>query len=121
MILGLLDFNFHYGKNIKNLITYSNNFLKKYGMGDNSPKTLFPASWGHMVGYASSYYAYSISLIYAYDIFSRFKKSGILNKKVGRELRDKVLAKGGSMDEFEYLKDFLGRKPNNKAFLDALK
>ncbi|MDQ5901404.1 MAG: thimet oligopeptidase [Patescibacteria group bacterium] len=120
MLLGVLDLDYHYGKKIKDLMGYAKKIFKKYGMRDSSPKSLFPASWGHMVGYASSYYAYSISLIYSYDIFSRFEESGLLNKKVGKELRDKVLSKGGSMDEFEYMKDFLGRKPNNKAFLKAL-
>lgn len=120
MILGLLDFEFHSGKKIKDLVNFANNFEKKFGMRGRSTKNLFPASWGHMVGYASSYYTYSVSLIYAYDIFSKFKDAGLLNKKLGMDLRDKVLAKGGSMDEFQYMKDFLGRKPNNKAFLKAL-
>lgn len=120
MALGLLDFNFHSGKKITNLINYSEKFLGKLGMRDSSPKNLFPAGWGHMNGYASSYYAYSVSLIYAYDIFSKFEEGGIMNKKLGMELRNKILSKGGSEDEFSYMKDFLGRKPNNKAFLKAL-
>jgi len=120
MILGLLDFDFHSGKKIKDLIKYSNKFEEKFGMRGRSLKNIFPASWGHMVGYASSYYSYSVSLVYAYDIFSRFQENGLLNKKLGKSLRDKVLSKGGSEDEFAYMKDFLGRKPNNKAFLKAL-
>jgi thimet oligopeptidase len=95
---------------------------KKYGnpVIKRNDKTLFPAGWGHMVGYASSYYTYMWSLVYAYDIFSRFKKEGIKSKKVGKELRENILSKGGSVDEMSQMKDFLGRKPNNKAFLGAL-
>lgn len=92
---------------------------KKFGF-TKSPKSLFPAGFGHLYDYGASYYTYMWSLVYAYDIFSRFKKEGIRNKKVGRELRDKILSKGGSVDEMKQMKDFLGRKPNNKAFLKAL-
>jgi thimet oligopeptidase len=93
---------------------------KKYNPLASYEKSLFPASWGHMTGYEASYYTYMWSLVYAYDVFSRFKKEGIKNKKVGKDLRDKILSKGGSVDEMSQIKDFLGRKPNNKAFLEAL-
>ena len=61
------------------------------------------------------------SLVYSCDIFSRFKKEGIMNKKVGMELRRKILEKGDSEDVLKLMEEFLGRKPNNKAFLEALK
>jgi Zn-dependent oligopeptidase len=61
------------------------------------------------------------AIVYSYDIFSRFKKEGIMNKKVGMELRRKILEKGDSEDPIKLMTDFLGRKPNNKAFLEALK
>ncbi len=93
---------------------------KKYKTMESSPKSLFPAGFSHLYDYGASYYTYMWSLVYAYDIFSRFKKEGIKNKKVGKELREKILSKGGSVDEMKQMKDFLGRKPNNKAFLEAL-
>ena len=43
-----------------------------------------------------------------------------MNKKVGMDLRNKILAKGDSEDAMKLMKDFLGRKPNNKAFLEEL-
>jgi thimet oligopeptidase len=104
----------------KDLLETARTMDKKYGMVKSNEKSLHPAGWGHMTGYASSYYSYMWSLVYSYDVFSRFKKEGIKNKKVGKDLREKILSKGGSVDEMKQMKDFLGRKPNNEAFLDAL-
>lgn len=107
----------HYNKDVLDTLK---KLEKKHSKIKSYEKSLFPAGWGHMAGYEASYYTYMWSLVYSYDIFSRFKKEGIRNKKVGKELREKILSKGGSVDEMEQLKDFLGRKPNNKAFLEAL-
>ena len=94
------------------------NFVeKKYLVVPRSPQSLWPAGWGHMVDYASSYYTYMWSLVYSYDIFSRFKKEGLQSVKVGRELREMILSKGGSEEEMGQMKNFLGRPPNSKAFL----
>lgn len=43
-----------------------------------------------------------------------------MNPLSGKAYRDKILAPGGSRDEMESLIDFLGRKPDNKAFMDSL-
>ncbi len=119
-ISSLQDFEMHTDKYNINPLVLNKEFDKKYSSIKSSPKSLFPAGWGHMVGYAASYYSYMWSLVYSYDLFSRFKKEGIMNKKVGMDLRNKILAKGDSEDAMKLMKDFLGRKPNNKAFLEEL-
>jgi Zn-dependent oligopeptidase len=43
-----------------------------------------------------------------------------LNPLTGKKYRDVILAKGGSSDEFELVKQFLGREPNQEAFLKSL-
>lgn len=48
---------------------------------------------------------------------TRFKEEGLLNPKVGQDYRNCILATGGSKDASEMLKDFLGREPNDRAFL----
>ncbi len=120
-VISLQDFEMHTDKwNIEPL-RLSRDFDKRYSQVPSSPKSLFPAGWGHMVGYEAKYYSYMWALVYSYDVFSRFKKEGIMNKKVGLELRRKILEKGDSEDPLKIMTEFLGRKPNNKAFLEALK
>ncbi len=81
-----------------------------------------PASgFGHIMGgYAAGYYGYLWSKVYAQDMFTRFEESSPLDENVGLEYRQKILAKGGSEDEEQLVINFLGRKPNNKAFLRSL-
>jgi len=58
------------------------------------------------------------SEVYSADMFeTKFKRGGVLNKQTGLEYRKHILANGGSLDAGEMLKRFLGREPNNEAFL----
>ncbi|SFE63254.1 M3 family metallopeptidase [Thermoflexibacter ruber] len=82
--------------------------------------THFEAAFGHLMGYAASYYGYLWSLVYADDIFSVFEQKGILNKEVGVRYRNTILSKGGSEDEMQQLINFLGREPSEEAFLKSL-
>jgi thimet oligopeptidase len=119
LFFALLDQEFHSGKSVQYVKAFTDEFEKKFGLVPSSPKSLFPAGFGHLVGYEASYYSYMYSLTMSYDFFSRFEREGYTNKKVGNDLR-KVLEKGGSYDEMTYIKEFLGRKPNHKAFIKAL-
>ena len=78
------------------------------------------ASFGHLAGYNAKYYSYLWSKIYSLDLFNEIKRRGLMDPAVGRDFVDKVLAKGGSTDPNQLLKDFLGREPNDKAFLQDL-
>ncbi|HLG03120.1 MAG TPA: M3 family metallopeptidase [Bacteroidia bacterium] len=79
--------------------------------------THFASSFGHLTGYGSKYYGYLWSLVYAADMFSEFETQGILSPELGARYREKVLARGGSDDAIQLVTDFLGREPNNLAFL----
>ena len=74
------------------------------------------ANFGHLMGYSSMYYTYQWSLTLAKDMFSRFKSEGLLDPKVARDYRDKVLKPGGLKDAADLVEDFLGRKSNLKAY-----
>jgi thimet oligopeptidase len=82
--------------------------------------THFQAAFVHLIGYGSSYYGYLWSLVYAQDMFSIFDANGILNKKTGLRYRDIILARGSSENALDLVKEFLGREPNNEAFLKEL-
>lgn len=43
-----------------------------------------------------------------------------MNAKEGRRYRHVVLERGGSQDEMETLKQFLGREPSSEAFYQEL-
>ncbi len=82
--------------------------------------THFHTAFGHLNGYGASYYGYLWSKVYAQDMFSVFDANGILDTTTGIRYRDIILAPGSSRDELGLVKEFLGRDPNNKAFLKEL-
>ncbi len=75
------------------------------------------ASFGHLTGYGARYYGYMWSSVFAHDLFSEIKKAGLLNSATGQRYIKNVIGKGGSKDPNDLLKDFLGREPNQEAFL----
>jgi len=84
------------------------------------PGTMFQSSFTHLVGYQAAYYGYMWSLVYAQDMFQRFEQLGLLSPTAGMYYRLHILSKGGSQDEMEMLKEYLGRKPKMNAFLRHL-
>ncbi|NIR41296.1 MAG: Zn-dependent oligopeptidase, partial [Actinobacteria bacterium] len=58
--------------------------------------------------------------VYGDDMFSRFSAEGVLSPDVGADYRRFVLEPGGTKDASELLVDFLGREPNQDAFLANL-
>lgn len=85
-----------------------------------SPENHFYASWGHLTDYAAKYYGYLWSRVFAQDVFEEIKKHGLLNPVIGQRYVDTIIGKGGSADPNELLRNFLGREPNNEAFLRDL-
>lgn len=84
------------------------------------PNTYFQAAFGHLTGYQASYYGYLWSKVFAQDMFTRFREHGLLNPEAGMYYRSKIIGRGGSMDEMEMLKDYLGREPKMDAFIEDL-
>lgn len=81
----------------------------------------FCASFGHLMGgYDAGYYGYLWSEVFAADMFTAFSKNGILDEQTGLKYRRAILEKGNMQDPIELITEFLGRKPNNEAFLKKL-
>ena len=78
--------------------------------------THFQASFGHLIGYDAGYYGYQWALSIAQDLFTRFKKEGLLNVKTAADYRANVLAPGDSDDASNLVAKFLGRPPSDAAY-----
>lgn len=124
IIQGKIDLDIHTGK-VKDARQAYRKMNKLYFNIELPEKdTLFPAGFGHLVGYDAGYYSYLWALVYACDAFADFKKKGnknvMTNTEQGMKWRREVLEKGSSEDEMKLITNFLGRKPNDKAFLKEI-
>lgn len=82
--------------------------------------THYQSGFGHLFGYDAGYYGYLWSHVFGDDMFTRFEEAGLLNPAIGREYRERILEPGGSIDGDDMVRNFLGREPNNEAFLRGL-
>ncbi|HBR70449.1 TPA: hypothetical protein DIC20_03975 [Candidatus Dependentiae bacterium] len=83
----------------------------------------FPAGWIH-VGqekrYLSKYYCYLWSEVLAVDLFNQIKKCGLMRPEAGEKVKELILSRGAGLDPMKIIVDFLGRKPQQDAFLQRL-
>ncbi|KAK0244414.1 metallopeptidase MepB [Armillaria nabsnona] len=78
-------------------------------------------TFGHITGgYDAGYYGYTYSLVFAADMYATVFKADPLDPARGKRYRDKILRAGGGREELDSLKDFLGRAPDNDAFLKEI-
>jgi thimet oligopeptidase len=118
---GLVDQAFHTAKGGEiDTVKTTIDLFNEIELYEKIPEVWFHAAFGHMVGYHGAYYGYQWSLVFAQDMFQRFEELGVLSPEAGRYYRAKILAPGGSMDEMEMLKSYLGREPKMDAFLKYL-
>ncbi|KAK1992171.1 metallopeptidase MepB [Colletotrichum falcatum] len=74
-------------------------------------------NFGHLVGdYDAGYYSYLFSKVYSADMFHTVFKVDPMDPEQGRRYRYAILEKGGSQDEMQTLREFLGREPKSDAF-----
>jgi thimet oligopeptidase len=79
------------------------------------------ANFSHLVNaYAAGYYGYLWAQMLAQDLFTRFLRDGALDPSAGPEFRRKILQRGSGVEEAAQVRDFLGREPDESAFLAGL-
>ena len=116
---GKLDMAFHGPADEKDLRAIDRE-TSKIGQFPFHEDTFYPGGFGHLFGYDAGYYGYLWSKVFGDDMFSRFEAEGVLSPEVGKDYRTKILGPGGSKDPSDLLHDFLGREPNQEAFLRFL-
>ena len=73
-----------------------------------------------MAGYDAGYYGCPWSKVYAQDLFTRFEKEGVMNRKTGRAYRRGILAPGSTEEPDVLLQKFLGRPLSYDAFFKEM-
>lgn len=120
LVFGLLDMELHTGKFDGDPNEAYKSYMQEC-LGITVPDdNLFTSGFGHLMGYDADYYGYMWSKVYSADMFTRFQKEGLLSVKTGMDYRKWILEKGSSQEEMDLLKGFLGREPNNEAFLKEI-
>jgi thimet oligopeptidase len=121
LFFALIDMVYHTKKSSFDTTKVYEKLMKKIFMIPMTKGTHPQASFGHIMGgYEAGYYSYLWSEVISSDFFEEFKKNGIFNPEVGKRYIDKVLSRGGSIDEEMQVKEFLGREVSNQAFLKRI-
>jgi thimet oligopeptidase len=60
------------------------------------------------------------SLVIAKDLFTRFRKDGLMDPTEARRYRRSILEPGGSLPAAELVRDFLGRPYDARAYEEWL-
>jgi thimet oligopeptidase len=107
---------------ISSLEETENKIKKEYLQTQKKLRYFTTYSFDHAIGnYYSNYYTYMWSLAISKDLFTKFNKNNLLDKKVAEHYRKTILEPGGSRPAAELVKDFLGREWNMNAFKEYLK
>lgn len=126
LLFGLADLTLHHQKDVSEIAEHvaevTNDIAERVFL-PYPENTAFIATFGHIAdGYDAGYYGYAWADVIAADLASMFKKAeeGFMDTEIGMRLRREIFEPGNSRDVNESVESFLGRKPNNKAFIESL-
>ncbi|KAL1748030.1 hypothetical protein HDZ31DRAFT_30711 [Schizophyllum fasciatum] len=115
------DIKVHMAKESHDHTALWNNLREQISLVKSGKPCPGQGTFGHITGgYDAGYYGYMYSLVYAADMYATIFKADPLDPARGKKYRDCILRPGGSREEMESLKEFLGRPPNSDAFLREL-
>ncbi len=97
------------------------NVQKAYMIPVTLPARSMVRQFSHIMsgGYGAGYYSYKWAEVLSADAYTRFKAEGMLNPKTGGDLRRSIMSQGGSKDEAEQFRNFMGREPKADALLES--
>lgn len=78
------------------------------------------AAWIHINTHPTYYYGYLWSRVYAQDMFTAFEENGLLDAETGKRYREVILGNGTQRPILDVVEEFLGRAPNNEAYIRSL-
>jgi thimet oligopeptidase len=84
------------------------------------PETYFHESFGHLEGYSALYYTYMWSLVIAKDLFTVFRREGLMDRAAAARYRRAVLEPGGGRAAADLVREFLGRDYDFRAYQEWL-
>ena len=122
LYFGLLDYSYHTSEEHVQTTPLADQLYRDLLGVDTISGGNFPATFGHLMGgYDAGYYGYLWSEVYSSDLFQEFEKKGLFQAQLGLKYRKWILEPGHMRPGLELIEYFLGRKPNQKAFLKRLK
>ena len=120
VLLATMDMHFHSNKYEGNSFAVVKDFTKELIGFDIQDNTNDIASFGHLMhGYDAGYYGYMWSLAYAKDLFSAFQGKEV-DPDLGQRFKEQVLSQGSIRPSMESVREFLGREPNEEAFIQSI-
>ena len=121
--LGIVDLALHRNwDGHADVVMYARDILAQFAATplpeDYAMITGFTHLFSSPVGYGAGYYSYKWAEVLDADAFTRFRKEGVFSPAVGRDFRDKILARGDSEDPAVLYRSFMGRDPDPNALLE---
>lgn len=122
---GLVDMALHHQEDVEDIanhIAEVTNDIEARVYAAFPEGSAMVASFGHLAGYDAGYYGYAWADVIAADLASKFESApdGFMDTNLGMSLRREVFEPGNSRDVNISVEKFLGRKPNNEAFIKSL-